>query len=95
MQILFKTEDPFSIDDISDLAFRVEEVSEFSCPCGAGLHAGRVSPLPYPLDAERALFDDALYSGTVSEVMDIGVDLILRKIWFRPVEDPSFIRAGG
>ncbi len=27
--------------------------------------------------------------------MDVGIDLILRKIRLRPVEDPSFIRAGG
>ena len=76
VQVLFQPEDPLVFDGIPDLAFRVEEVPEFARPHRAGFDAGRVSPVPGPLDAEGALFHDTLVPRTVAEIMGLQVEFL-------------------
>jgi hypothetical protein len=93
IQILLEPEDPLSVDDISDLAIRVEQVSEFPDPRRAGLHTSRISSLPYPLDAKGALVRCGQQSGSVSKVVHGRVDLVHGNVRLGPVEDSSFVGA--
>src|SRR3972149_1164922 len=57
------------LDDVADLAFRIEQVAELARAYRADLHALRVQSLAHPLDAERALLDDATLARPVAEVL--------------------------
>jgi hypothetical protein len=46
------------------------------------------------LDAKSTFFNGALHSGSVSEVVDRGVDLFFWNVWLRPVEDSALVRTG-
>jgi hypothetical protein len=46
------------------------------------------------LDTKGALIDGTLHSGSVSKIVDRGVDLLFRNVWLRPVEDSPLIGAG-
>jgi len=81
------------IDDVTDFASGIEKVPEFPRSRWAGFHTRWISSCPHPLDAEGALFDRALHPWSVSEVVDRGVDLLLRNVWLRPVENSPFVRA--
>jgi hypothetical protein len=94
IQVFLEPENPLVLDDIPDFTFGIEKVSEFPGPCGTGLHTGGVHPPSDPLDTKSTLIDGTLHPGSVSEVMNRGIDLLLGKIGFCPVEDPSFVRTG-
>jgi hypothetical protein len=47
------------------------------------------------LDTKGAFIHSTLHSGSVSQIVDRRVDLLLGNVWFCPVEDSSFIGAGG
>src|SRR5581483_9549054 len=75
------------------LAIRIEQVAELPRPRRACLDARRVPARPRSLDAEGALLDDALPPRPISQVVRIGIDLLLRNRRLRPVEVPRAVRA--
>jgi hypothetical protein len=47
------------------------------------------------LDTKSAFFHGAFHSGSVSEIVDRGIDLFFWNVWLRPVEDPPLVGTGG
>src|SRR4030042_2507318 len=68
IQILLEPEDPFVLDNITNLTVGIEEVSKFPCPRGARLHTGGVPSVPHPLDTEGALLHGTLHAPSISGV---------------------------
>jgi hypothetical protein len=93
-QIFLETEDPLSVDDITHFAVWIEKIAEFPRSCGTGFHTGRIFSVSHPLDTKGAFFHGALHSGSVSKIVDRGIDLLFWNVWLRPVEDPPLVGAG-
>ncbi len=93
IQIFFKPEGSFPVDDIPDLAIWVEKIPELSRPRGTRFDTGRVSSVSHPLDAEGALINRAFHPRPISEVMDRRVHLLGWDVWLCPVKDSPFVGA--
>src|SRR3972149_11968814 len=74
------------LDDVGDLALRIEQVAELARPHRADFHALRVQPLAHPLDAEGALLDDATLAWAIAEVLGDWIELVFRDVPRAPVE---------
>ena len=59
----------------------------------ASTQAGYLT-LSYPLDTKSAFFHGTLHSGSVSKIVDRGIDLFFWNVWLRPVKDSPLIGAG-
>ena len=66
----------------------------FLVPVGQASTQAGYLPCSHPLDTKGAFFHSTLHSGSVSEVVDRGIDLLFWNVWLCPVEDSSFIGAG-
>ena len=95
VEVFLQPEYPFVFYEVPDFAVRIEQVPEFPRPRRAGLHAGGVASLPYPLDAERAFFHHVFHPRSVSQIMDLRIHFLRRHGRLRPVEDPPLVGAGG
>jgi hypothetical protein len=93
-QIFLEAEDTFSIDDIAHFAVRIEKIPKFPRSRGTGLYTRRIPSVSHPLDTKGAFFHGTLHSGSVSKVVDRGINLLFWNVWLRPIEDPPLIRAG-
>jgi hypothetical protein len=93
-QIFLETEDPFSVDDITHFAVRIEKIAKFPRSCRTGFHTRRIPSISHPLDTKGAFFHGTLHSGAVSKIVDRGINLLFWNVWLRPVEDPPLIGAG-
>ena len=95
VEVLFEPEHPLVIYQVTYLAFRVEEVPEFPCPCGACLHTGRIPAVSYTLHTKRTLIDNVLIARPVAEIMDGSIQFVFLYFGFRPVKGPASVRACG
>jgi len=50
--------------------------------------------LSYPLDTKSAFFHGTLHSGSVSKIVDRGIDLLFWNVWLRPVKDSPLVGTG-
>ncbi len=47
------------------------------------------------MNTKGAFFHSTFHSGSVAEVVDGRIDLLLGKVWLCPIENPPFVRTGG
>src|ERR1017187_6691998 len=86
VQFLFQNQHTLVLDDVADLTVFVEEVPELSRAHRANFDARRIAPGAGALDAEGALFDDALGPRAVAQVVSVGVEFLVGNGWLDPVE---------
>src|SRR4051794_17070922 len=73
IQFLFENQHALVLDDVTDLAIRVENVAEFASAHRADFDAGRVAAIARALDAEGALFHHAFGPRAIAQVMCVGI----------------------
>src|ERR1017187_7247584 len=88
VQFLFQNQHTLVLDDVADFAVFVEEVPELASAHRANFDARRIAPGTGTLDAEGALFDDALGARPVAQVVSVGIELLVGNGWLLPVEMP-------
>src|SRR5664279_3507433 len=93
IQFFLEHQDPLVLDDVADLACRVQNIAELASANGADLHAGWVPAGARALDTEGALFHHALGARPVPQVVHVRVHLRGRKCRLGPVEMASAVRA--
>src|ERR1017187_241514 len=93
VQFLFQNQHTLVLDDVADLTVFVEEIIELLRARRAHFDTRRIAPGTAALDAEGALFDDALGPRAVAQVVRVGVEFLVGNFRLLPVEMPRAIGA--
>lgn len=80
------------LQDVADLAIRIEKIAEHPGPGRTGFHARRLASFAGALRAEMALFHHALHPRTVTDVVGVGIEFLGRNLGLCPIEMSSPIR---
>src|SRR5271157_273675 len=91
IQVLFQPEHPLVVDEIADLAIRIEQVPELPRAGWTSLHTSRVTPLSHSLDTEGTLVNHVLVARPIAQIMNGRIQLFRRYIRLGPVKHPAFI----
>src|ERR1700693_1946843 len=80
LELALQHEDALLVDDARDLALGIEQVAELAGADRADLDARRIASRPRPLDAERALLDDAARPRPVAEDVQVRIQVLRRQV---------------